>query len=226
MGDKRRIIIKKTKDGLDKLDKLISKQFDSKDFDEFLKKCKPSNWNIFSYIKRFAKDPCVAAFHPSSKYVVNRVIRAMNLKSSKVVVEFGAAEGVITDRIIKNLSPDGKLFAIERNKQFYNTLCKLQDERIVPINSDVRNYEDLLDEFDIPEVDCVVSGVPFSFFTPVEREKLLKNIYDSLNPNGRFVAYQFTTHLIPLLKKQFPKMDVEFEVRNFPPHFVFTATKK
>ena len=46
-----------------------------------------------------------------------------------------------------------------------------------------------------------------------------------LNPGGRFVAYQVTTHLIPMLKDYFSNVDIQFEVRNMPPHFVFTALK-
>ena len=46
-----------------------------------------------------------------------------------------------------------------------------------------------------------------------------------LEPSGRFIAYQVTTHLIGLLEDYFRKVKTEFEIRNIPPHFVFTAYK-
>ena len=66
----------------------------------------------FSYIETFIGDAGVAAIHPSSKYLVERVMRAVEQGRPRVVVEFGAAEGVITKKILKSLAPDGILIAI------------------------------------------------------------------------------------------------------------------
>ena len=73
--------------------------------------------------------------------------------------------------------------------------------------------------------DAIVSGIPFSYFEPIQRHELLRKLSALLDPKGRFVAYQFTTHLIPLLKLYFKKIDTQFEIRNLPPHFIFTCLK-
>ena len=39
------------------------------------------------------------------------------------------------------------------------------------------------------------------------------------------MAYQCTTHLIPVLKRHFRRVETQFELRNLPPHFVFAAYK-
>ena len=77
----------------------------------------------------------------------------------------------------------------------------------------------------LPKADRIVSGVPFALFTGRERHEILTKSSNLLNPGGRFVAFGYTTHLIPMLKDYFSDVDIQFEMRNLPPSFVFTALK-
>jgi len=142
------------------------------------------------------------------------------------VVEYGPADGVITKHILPHLPKDAKLIAIERNGDFFSRLAKIKDPRFHPVHGDVRDVAAHLKRFDVDKADRIVSGIPFSYLAPREREELLAWTADRLNPGGRFVAYQVTTHLIPLLKDYFKRVKTEFELRNIPPHFVFTAIKQ
>ena len=180
----------------------------------------------FSYLETFVADAGVAAIHPSSKYLVGRVVRAVEQGRPRVVVEFGAAEGVMTKKLLKDLPQDGLLAAIERNEGFYRELAGMRDARLRTACGDVREMKKILAELGIGKADCFVSGIPFSFLSPAERSALVHEVYSHLPHGGRFVAYQCTTHLIPLLRKQFQQVKVELELRNMPPHFVFTAIKK
>jgi phospholipid N-methyltransferase len=180
----------------------------------------------FSYIETFVADAGVAAIHPSSKYLVARVVRAVEAGRPRIVVEFGAAEGVMTKKILKGLPHDGLLAAIERNEGFYRELAGMRDERLRTACGDVRDMKKLLIDMGITKADCFVSGIPFSFLSAAERGALVHEVYAHLPHGGRFVAYQCTTHLIPLLRRQFQAVKVELEIRNMPPHFVFTAIKK
>ncbi|HVE13373.1 MAG TPA: rRNA adenine N-6-methyltransferase family protein [Elusimicrobiota bacterium] len=179
----------------------------------------------FSYLAAFLRDRKVASVAPSTKYVVDRVLKAMELDKARVVVEFGPAEGVMTRRILPKLPPDGILVAVELNENFAETLKKIKDSRLRVINGDVREIDKILEREGIASADVMISGIPFSFFTPPERQALLGKISSLLNPHGRFIAYQFTTHLIPLLKRYFRRVKTEFEIRNLPPHFVFSCYK-
>lgn len=182
--------------------------------------------NPFNYFETFMKDPGVAAIHPSSKFLVNRVLRAMNVHSVRRIVEFGAAEGVMTNKMLKNMHVEGFLLAIEKNENFYRALSSMHDSRLKAVHGDVRDFRRIMDDSGIGHVDCIVSGIPFSFMTPEERCRMLSEVYSSLVHGGRFVAYQCTTHLIPVIRRHFPKMRVEFEIRNIPPHFVLTGIKE
>ena len=180
----------------------------------------------FNYLKTFIEDAGVAAIHPSSKYLVSRVVRAVEAGRPRVIVEFGAAEGVMTKKILKGLPADGLLAAIERNLGFYKGLSEIKDARLRTACGDVRDMKRMLIEMGITKADCFFSGIPFSFLSPAERSLLVHEVHSHLPHGGRFVAYQCTTHLIPLLRAQFQQVKVELELRNMPPHFVFTAIKK
>ena len=179
----------------------------------------------FSYITAFLRDKSVAAVHPSSKYLVDRVIKAMALDKAKIVVEYGAAEGVMTQRILAKLPPDGVLVAVEYNAHFIQALSKMHDSRLRVVHGDVQEIDAIMRAQGLESADVIVSGIPFSFFDAERRKALVRKTHGRLHPGGRFVAYQFTTHLIPVLKRQFRKLHTELEVRNLPPHFVFTAHK-
>jgi len=180
----------------------------------------------FNYFGTFLCDSGVAAIHPSSKYLVARVVSAVEQGCPRVIVEFGAAEGVMTKRMLEGLPQNGLLAAIERNADFYKSLAEISDARLRTVCGDVQDIKQMLGDIGISKADCFVSGIPFSFLSPAERSALVHAVYCHLPRGGRFVAYQCTTHLIPLLRRQFQQVKVELEIRNMPPHFVFTAIKK
>ncbi|MBI3296902.1 MAG: hypothetical protein HYZ75_01970 [Elusimicrobia bacterium] len=234
--------IKTSHDEGDLLDKLGA-FFDSKiqpkmkDIEKLLKKeielgkLKPENLidydpdSSFSYISAFLRDKGVSAVMPSSRFLVDRVLKAMDLGHAPVVVEFGPAEGVMTRRILHSMPEDGVLLAIELNGDFVKSVKRIRDPRLRVVQGDVQDVEKHMARLGLPKADVLVSGIPFSFFDAEGRVRLLDKIDSCLKPAGRFVAYQVTTHLIPLLRRKFRDVDGFLELRNIPPHFVFTAKK-
>lgn len=214
---------KSDRDVLDNLGALIGGRI-KKGMSE-LKGGKSAESRFMGYVKIFLDDRAVAAVTPSSRYLVKRAVDAMNLKSARAIVEYGAAQGVMTRRILEQMRPDARLLAVEFNAQLFSELKKLSDPRLTLVHGDVREIDKILKAHGFAGADVVVSGVPFAFFSGRGRHELLTKTSELLNPGGRFVAYQVTTHLIPLLKEYFRDVDIQFEVRNIPPHFVFTALK-
>jgi phospholipid N-methyltransferase len=195
--------------------------------DEIFKDDKESDDKLFSYFKVFMDDKGVASVTPSSKYIIERVLKAMHLNGErKVIVEFGAADGVMTKKLLPKLTKDSVVVAIELNDQLFAKLKDIKDPRLKAYNGDVRQFDKIMKECGVDEApDVVFSGIPFAFLSGRGRHELLLKISETLKPNGRFIAYQVTTHLIPLLKDYFKRVKSEFEIRNIPPHFVFTAFK-
>lgn len=178
-----------------------------------------------SYIKAMLDDKAVAALMPSSKFLVKRIVKAMDLRGAKTVIEYGAAAGVITRQILPKLPPDGRLLAVEFNRPLFDMLRRINDPRLTVVNGDVREIDALASRHGFEQADAIVSGVPFSMFSGRQRHELLLKTCGLIRPGGRFVAYQVTTHLISLLDDYFKRFETEFEIRNLPPHFIFTAIK-
>lgn len=178
-----------------------------------------------SYVKAFWNDLKVASITPSSKYLVQRSISALNLPQAKTIVEYGAARGVMTREILKQMRLDATLLAIEFNADLFDELKEIKDPRLMIFNGDVQEIDKILTCHNISGVDSIISGVPFAFFDKSAREDLLNKTWRGLNKDGRFVAYQVTTHLLPLLKDRFSSVNTQWEILNLPPHFVFTALK-
>ncbi|MBI4679283.1 MAG: methyltransferase type 12 [Elusimicrobia bacterium] len=177
------------------------------------------------YLRALLGDIAVASVQPSSRFLIRRVLDAMDLPSARVVIEYGAADGVITRRILPGLSPQAKFVAIERNADLCARLERLRDDRLIPVCGDVRQLDRILRGLGFSHADVIVSGVPFSLFRPRARHELLARTIGLLKPGGRFVAYQMTTHLIGLLGDYFSRVETEFEIRNIPPLFVSKAFK-
>jgi len=211
-GDLGRTIEEHFKKGVDKAEKLFenSKHADDK---------------LFSYFKAFIDDKGVASVTPSSRFMVDRVLKAMDVRGVKTIIEYGAAGGVMTRRILDEMPQDARLIAVELNDHLYEDLTKIKDSRLIPVHGDVRDVEKIAGRHGAASVDVIVSGIPFAFLSSRGRHELLKSTHDLLKPGGRFVAYQVTTHLIGLLEEYFRKVKTQFEIRNIPPHFVFTAYK-
>ena len=193
--------------------------------EELFRDSKESDDNLFSYFKVFIDDKGVASVTPSSRFMVERVLKAMDVKSAKTIVEYGAAGGVMTRRILEEMPSDGKLIAIELNDKLYENLAHIKDPKLIAVHGDVREVQEIVARHGVAEADVIVSGIPFAFLSGRGRHELLKATHDLLKPAGRFVAYQVTTHLIGLLEDYFHKVKTQFEIRNIPPHFVFTAYK-
>jgi phospholipid N-methyltransferase len=180
---------------------------------------------IFSYLKVFMDDKGVASITPSSRFLVERVVKAMDLRQARLVIEYGAANGVMTRSILEKLSPAGRLFSIELNDRLYKHLSSIPDPRLICYHGDVREIASIAKRLSLLEADVIVSGIPFSLLSRRARHEILLKTSELLRPGGRFVAYQITTHLIPILKDYFKRVKTEFEIRNIPPNFVFTAFK-
>jgi phospholipid N-methyltransferase len=202
-----------------KLGSKVERLFDdSKDADD----------KLFSYFKVFMDDKGVASVTPSSKFIVERVLKAMDLRNTKYIIEYGAASGPVTRGILAQMPPDARLIAIELNEKLFEQLkADIKDPRMIPVCGDVRRIKDIAREHGFPEgqVDAITSGIPFAFLSGRGRHELLRDTHDLLKPGGRFVPYQVTTHLVGLLDEYFRKVKTQFEIRNIPPHFVFTAFK-
>ncbi len=86
--------------------------------------------NYIKFLKIALRDYwLVAALMPSSKYVVRKILSQFK-PEYRMVVEYGAGDGVITKEILKVLPANGKLIAIKSNPDLLTDLEKIREPRL------------------------------------------------------------------------------------------------
>ena len=180
--------------------------------------------NTIDFFKVAFKDYKVGAISPSSKYLVKKVINEVS-GNEKCILEYGAGSGVVTKSLLNKLEKDSLIYAAEINPDFARVLGEIKDTRLKIIKDDVLNVRYFMDQYKLIYPDLVISSIPLTFFNREEREKLVKDTESVINQNGKFVIFQYSTLILPVLKKYFKKVKVSYEARNFPPCFIMTAYK-
>lgn len=164
---------------------------------------------------------------PSSKHLVNEILKPIDFNSTKVIVEFGPGNGNITKAILKKLQPNAVLIAFEINDSFYNALLQMKHPQLHVINASAVDIADVLNTFGFTQADCIVSSLPLTNIPKSITDIILENAYNRLKTDGLFIQYQYSLTYYNTLKKVFDnKVDLRFEPLNIPPAFIYTATKK
>lgn len=163
------------------------------------------------------------AFFPSSKFLAKKMVK--NAKG-KVVLELGPGTGVFTKEILNNLPKDGVLVSIEFNEIFANYLREnITDDRLILITGDAVLMKKYLAENGIDKVDYIVSGLPLGHFSKDLKNKILTEAKNCLKDEGKFIQFEYFLAGINSVKGVFPKVDISFELLNFPPAFVMECKK-
>lgn len=179
------------------------------------------------YLKNFLGDRNVASIAPTSRATVRRVCSAIDFAKARVIVEYGPGGGVFTRHLLDCMRPDSRLIAIEKNGPFAKELrSSINDPRLSVVCDGVEKIVDILKDHDIEEVDYIISGVPFSFFSEDVRRQLVKDTSEALVPGGLFLVYQVNPEgLAELLSTAFEVGKPKREPLNLPPLCIYTAQK-
>jgi len=143
----------------------------------------------------------------------------------KTVVEYGGGDGTLTEYLLEALPNESALWCLEVNASFAKDLQKIQDPRLKVFHEDVRKFVTRIRELEPNGVDAVISGIPFSFLAPAERDKVIQKTYEGLRPGGKFIVYQYSPRLRERMARVFGNCKLEFEPRNMFPLFIMVATK-
>lgn len=186
--------------------------------------------STLSYVKNFISDKYIASVTPTSNFGVKKVCGKIDFSRCGLVVEYGPGTGVFTKYLLHKMGPDSRLIMIERNANFVTLLKEnIRDPRAVVINDCASNIRDVLAGLGKASADYVISGIPFSFLTDDMKDRILRNSFAALRPEGKFLAYQTfyqsDNHLKTHLDRVFDFVLVEYEMRNLPPLRIYEARK-
>lgn len=175
------------------------------------------------FAKNFFKHPkMLGSIIPSSRFLINRVLRLIDWHRARVIVEYGPGVGTFTNEILDRMPADGALVVLETNADFVAYLREaIPDKRLHVVHGSAANVERALSNLGLGKADYVISGIPFSVLPVEVREGILKATRDVLQRDGAFLVYQFSPKVLPYLERVFSSVNRDFEPLNVLPAQVF-----
>jgi phospholipid N-methyltransferase len=141
---------------------------------------------------------------------------------ARTVVEFGVGTGVYTEEILKRLHPDAVFLAFEIDPDLASAVdARLQDPRVRVINDSAENAEAYLQG---AKADIIVSSIPFTSLPASVRQSLLGAAHRALAPDGQMLVLQYSTTVLPDLKRFFSPIRRRLSPINIPPAFLFACS--
>lgn len=180
-----------------------------------------------SFLKHFWKDKkMVGAMSPSSKYLTAKMLKNVDFKKTKLIVELGPGTGVFTKEILKQMPSDAKLLVFELNDNFFNLLQReIQDARMILIHDSAEKIHEYIQKEGFLFADYVISSLPLANFPKKLTETILKESYQTLKNQGKYIQFQYSLLSKKNLEAQFQTVQISFTPINFPPAFVYTCVK-
>jgi phospholipid N-methyltransferase len=161
---------------------------------------------------------------PSSRYLVDEVLRPVDWERARVIVEYGPGVGTITTEILRRMRPDAHLVAIETNETFVRFLkSSFADPRLHLANESAADVGRILERLNLPPAQYVVSGIPLGSMPEAIRTDIVAKTRAALAPGGQFLVYQFTSRVLPVLQRTFEEVSRSMEKRNIPPAHLFVC---
>ena len=75
----------------------------------------------------------------SSRFLVREMLKPVDFKQAKVIVELGAGDGVLTREILKKMHANARLLCFEINPEFCKILNEIKDKRLILIEDSAEN---------------------------------------------------------------------------------------
>lgn len=178
---------------------------------------------LMLFARNFLKHPNMVGWVlPSSRFLVDELLKPVDWAKAKVLVEYGPGVGAFTREVLERMRPDAKLIALEINPEFYSFLNgSLKDPRLHLVNESATHIEDVLARLGCERPDYIISGIPFKTLPHALRDTIVRKTHSVLHPNGTFLVYQFSNAVRPYLEKVFRQVSRGFEPLNILPARLF-----
>lgn len=183
--------------------------------------------STFTFARTFFKNPrMLGSVIPSSRWLVDQLLRHVDWEKARVIVEYGPGVGTISRQILKKMRPDATLVTIELNADFVHVMQRnFDDSRLRVVHRSAADVNEILAELGLPKADYVIAGIPFSIMSDADREAVLRNAHTALRDTGILLIYQFSGKVKRDLVRLFAKVQSSFEPRNILPARVFVCSK-
>jgi phospholipid N-methyltransferase len=182
----------------------------------------------WQFLRGFLKHPVmVGSVIPSSKVLIERMLKPVDWEKSKLFVEYGPGVGTFTRPILQKMAEDATLIAIDTNPDFIKFLSRsIDDPRLIPVTGSAADVEQIIADHGFEKADYVLSGLPFSTLPPGIGDDIAQATSRVIRPGGAFLVYQFSPKVFGIIAPWFDRIQRGFEWINVPPARLFWAYKE
>jgi phospholipid N-methyltransferase len=179
----------------------------------------------WQFLRGFLKHPVmVGSIIPSSRVLIERMLRPVDWENTKLFVEYGPGVGTFTRPILDKLGDDAKIIAIDTNPDFIKFLRNsIDDPRLIAVTGSAADVEKIIAEHGFDHADYVLSGLPFSTLPPGIGDEIARATARVIRPGGAFLVYQFSPKVFDFIEPYFDRIERAFEWINVPPARLFWA---
>jgi len=186
---------------------------------------------LVTFVKAAVKNPFqVSTVFPSSRFLANAMLDAVNIEGCERIVEIGVGTGALTRPLFQRISSTAHYSGFEVDEGMVRYMQKEFPDREFLVES----AENLIQFVPENSVDALVSGLPWSVFPEPLQEKLIQQIHSVLKPDGRFVTFMYpNASVYPAAKRVLKRFDETFDdfgrkslvFANIPPAHVLCGKK-
>ncbi len=155
------------------------------------------------------------------------MIDPIDFSTAKLIVQFGPGTGSFTKELLVRRQEKTTIVLIEFNAVFCETLRQKygHEKNIYIHNGTAEDVDGILRYYGLsPQVDYIVSGLPFASLPSKQSQAILDRARAVLRPNGVFVTFQYTLLKKGLFINHFDTVAIIREWKNIPPAYVLACT--
>ena len=161
------------------------------------------------FLRRFIDEPKkIGSLTPSSKFLAKKMLEDLPWKNFSHIAELGAGTGTFTKQIFKLKPTDCKFLVVEQDFEMRHLLEEEYPDLI--FDSFAEDLSVTLQKINFPQLDCVISGLPFANMSEYLRRRIVENVHHSLKRDGIFVMFQYSWQMKGLLKEYFSAVEIDF----------------
>jgi len=182
---------------------------------------------LLLFARNFLKHPNMVGWMlPSSPFVVDSVLKQIDWRTARVIVEYGPGVGTFTTRVLERMHPDATLIALETNPDFVQFLkSSVHDPRFRLVHESATEIDAVLARLGHSHADHVISGIPFKTLPHALRDTIVRKTHSVLKPSGTFLVYQLSSVVLPYLEKVFGRVSRDVELLNVIPARLFYCAR-
>jgi len=143
-----------------------------------------------------------------------------NAKDGGVVCDLGCSTASTLLEIYRNSKKTLKLIGIDNSK----AMLKRAKRKVAAFGADIELVEGDFVKDDIPTTDIILANYTLQFVRPLQRQMLVKKIYNALNENGIFIFNEKVIYHDKKLNKQM--IDIYYDFKKQKGYSDYEIAKK